>query len=103
MKMLTVEVVFRRAEEGGRSYTPKRLLESRLYRPHLTVVSPDMATPEDYLGVCFWQQEGDLEPGRECVAKVVLMYDGVDYSKLQAGACFYIVEGKRIVGTGHVK
>ena len=54
------------------------------------------------MGVCFISQQNDLVPGFECEAKVVLMYDGVDYSKLVQGANFTIVEGQRIVGNGFV-
>lgn len=101
MKEVSLKVMFLPESDGGRR-TPPRLLESKQYRPHLITKSLDDAKPEDYLGVCFISQESDLMPGQECLAKVVLMYEGVDYSSLKRGAFFNIVEGARLVGNGYV-
>jgi hypothetical protein len=102
MKKLDVKVTFFKPEDGGRERTPERLLESKQYRPHLLVYATEKIRSKHHMGVCFISQQNDLVAGFECEAKVVLMYDGVDYSRLVQGANFTIVEGQRIVGNGFV-
>lgn len=66
------------------------------YRPHF-VINCDT----EMLGVEFL--ESDLkEFDKFGEAKVKLLYDNVDYSKLLKGVTFNIVEGSLVVGEGKV-
>lgn len=102
MKELDVKINFLAPERGGRSQTPKRMLESRQYRPHLITKPISECQDIDYMGVCFTEQSDDILPNNECMAKIALMYEGVDYSSLIKGTKFDIVEGNKIIGNGCV-
>jgi len=80
--------------DGGRSSAV--LLAG--YRPHLRVAGGD------YLGVEFVDgPPRPLHPGEGCTAKVRFLYQpSVSYQALAMGAEFEVLEGSRIVGSGHV-
>ena len=91
-KYILVEVTF---FEDVRKTLPD--LNLKTYRPHFVVKGDD-----EYLGVCF--MEGDqVEFGKKVFAKVLLMYDGVHYEKLQPQTPFLIKEGGKTVGEGIVE
>lgn len=85
--------------------------DSPSYRPHLVVGDPErrFAIVDDggrgeeaYLGVHFTGSGQPLPPGVEHTVELSLVYPGVDYSALVAGARFTIQEGGKIVGFGRV-
>lgn len=95
MKRIQVEVRFRPTASGGRQ-TPVALTTGS-YRPHFVV------EPGKLLGVVFVQASASMvAPGETAIATVALMYEGVDYSALVAGAVFDVVEGSQVVATGSV-
>ncbi|KQV99350.1 hypothetical protein ASC87_21450 [Rhizobacter sp. Root1221] len=91
---IEVEIEFSILADGIRAVVP---LANGSYRPHVRV-GPVGA----YMGVCL-VGGGELALGRRCVATFSLMYAGVDYSSLQPGVEFDILEGARVVGSGIVK
>jgi hypothetical protein len=67
-----------------------------VYRPHLRV---DDGPP---LGVQITSNLADeVAPGQTAVVNLLRLYE-IDYSSLQAGTPFVILEGARVVGTGAV-
>ncbi len=105
------EVVFLRAEEGGRRLPlAPHALRGCTYRPHLVVGDPQQrgaivenrALQEEYLGVAFLDAEIAFEWGEPFLAELVLMYPGVNCKALVSGATFTIREGPQIVGYGEV-
>jgi hypothetical protein len=78
---------------GGSNY-------ERGYSPHFRVMGD-----KEYLGIEFIQgPDRPVNPGELVVAKVRLMYyPDVSYNKLKVGEEFEILEGKQVVGIGHVK
>lgn len=68
------------------------------YRPHFRV---DAGEP---LGVTFINGPEILAPGQEADVTVALVYwdTAADYSALQPGVSFEVLEGTRRVGTGSV-
>ena len=79
---------------GGR--VPPSDFSGRLYRPHFRV-----GTTGEYLGVVFLHGPENAGPDSEIDATVALIYD-VDYSPLQPGTQFEVLEGPRCVATGRV-
>jgi hypothetical protein len=75
--------VFLRPRDGAR------------YMPHLRVGGAE------HLGVMFVDGPPVTTPGEEAVATAGLMYE-VDYSALQPGAEFEVLEGLRRVASGRV-
>ena len=95
MKHLQVEVHFKPTASGGRR-TPLRLTPGS-YRPHFVV------EPGKLLGVLFVQASAStVAPGETAIATVALMYEGVDYSALEPGAMFDVLEGGQVVAIGRV-
>lgn len=90
-----VRIEFVGAEVGGRC-APAHL--STAYRPHLRVGTGE------YLGVAFTGGEtGAVQVGHCINAEVAFVYaPEVDYSALEVGAQFQILEGARMVGVGQV-
>ena len=80
--------------QGGR--VPPAAFSGGLYRPHFRVGSAG-----EYLGVVFLQGPQNATADAEFDATVALIYD-VDYSPLQPGAEFEVLEGPRVVATGRV-
>lgn len=66
------------------------------YMPHLRVGSSG-----EELGVAFMEGPSITYPGETARGTAALLY-GVDYSPLQPGAEFEVLEGRRCVGTGTV-
>ena len=85
--------------EQGRSRPiwPRGRAAGAWYMPHLRVT-----TDGEYLGVAFLDGPEILRPGEEGECEVVLLYDGVDYSLLQPGALFELLEGAKVIGGGEV-
>jgi hypothetical protein len=79
---------------GGRASTPG--LRGAWYRPHFRV-----GATGEYLGVVFLIGPEQVLPDIEIEATVALIYD-VDYSPLQPGVGFEVLEGARRVATGRV-
>lgn len=102
---IEAELTFRPANEGGRT-TPLRLDHPTVrYRPHVTVKTstpPSLVSSEDWLGVEFPQQWEELQPGRATRLRFQPLYPSVDYSALQRGVDFSILEGPLKVGSGRV-
>ena len=69
------------------------------YFPHFRI-GPD----GEYLGVAFIDGPEWIEPATKVEEIVALIYaeTGVDYSALQPGASFDVVEGKHAIGRGRV-
>jgi translation elongation factor EF-Tu-like GTPase len=85
----------RTKEAGGRG-TPI-LPRSGQYKPHVRVGQGE------YLGVRFVAGPEAMEPGDQGEVVFDLMYtDRVDYSALQEGVQFELLEGNRLVGVGTV-
>ena len=57
---------------------------------------------EEYLGINFIDGE-DVIFNKQIEANALPLYETVDYSALQAGTEFFIMEGGNIVGEGIVK
>ena len=94
MRGADVKLKFISPAGGGRNPPPR--LDGALYRPHFRV----SATGE-YLGVAFLLGPEDAAPETEIEATVALVYE-VDYSALQPGVEFEVLEGPRRVATGRV-
>ena len=72
-------------------------LNNGLYYPHFVIKGT-----EEYLGINFIDGE-DVIFNKQIGANVLPVYETVDYSALQAGAEFLIMEGGNVVGEGIVK
>ena len=72
-------------------------LTNRKYCPHLVIKGA-----EQLLGVNFIDGE-DVIFDKQIGANALPLYETVDYSALQAGTEFFIMEGGNIVGEGIVK
>jgi len=106
----TIRVRFLTSEEGGRrSGVPN--LSSGQYMPHLVVGDPSRKgdlTPHEalsghhMLGVRFVNGPAGVGCDQLVLCVVELLYTGVDYAALRAEAGILVVEGRRIVATGHV-
>ena len=68
-----------------------------MYYPHLVIKGT-----EEYLGINFIDGE-DVIFDKQIGANALPVYETVDYSALQAGTEFLIMEGGNIVGEGIVK
>ena len=74
---------------------------SGMYRPHFRV-----GPKGELLGVAFLDGDPPLAaPGSEGVALVEFIYldTGVDYTPLQAGVAFDVLEGLRVIARGTVR
>ena len=78
-----------------RSTTPN--LNNGKYCPHLVIKGS-----EQLLGVNFIDGE-DVTFDKQIRANVLPLHETVDYSALQAGTEFFIMEGGNVVGEGIVK
>lgn len=76
--------------------TPPNLNNGK-YCPHLVIKGS-----EQLLGVNFIDGE-DITFDQPIRANALPLYEAVDYSALQAGTEFLIIEGSNIVGEGRVK
>ena len=76
--------------------TPLNLNNGK-YCPHLVI-----KCSEQLLGVNFIDGE-DIIFDKQIVANALPLYENVDYSDLQAGTEFLIMEGGNIIGEGIVK
>ena len=72
-------------------------LNNGMYYPHFVIKGT-----EEYLGINFIDGE-DVIFDKQIGANVLPVYETVDYSALQAGAEFLIMEGGNVVGEGIVK
>ena len=68
-----------------------------MYYPHIVIKGT-----EEYLGINFIDGE-DVIFDKSIQANVLPVYENVDYSSLQEGTEFLIMEGSNIVGEGIVK
>lgn len=109
--IITADVVFLRAEEGGRSLPPV-FDGQHTYRPHIVIQGRDVrrsATDADgvnrerYQGVAFLEGPSPYAPGHAGQFALELMYyPDLPYSDVQPGATFTAREGGKIVGHGVV-
>ncbi len=97
MDSIEVQVKFLSKDDGGREKLPN--LSCGTYRPHFVVVG---RPKDEYLGIQFISQQCELVPNQETIVTVQLMYSGVDYSPLEKGVTFKIMEGGNKVGVGSV-
>jgi translation elongation factor EF-Tu-like GTPase len=88
--MVHAEITLFETQGGGRK---QRISGRGGYKPHVRVNGDEM------LGVELVGGRQEIEPGESAQLDLVLLYD-VDYSSLQPGAEFTILEGNRPVGTG---
>ena len=72
-------------------------LNNGMYYPHIVIKGT-----EEYLGINFIDGE-EVIFDQQIGANVLPVYETVDYSALQAGTEFFIMEGGNIVGEGIVK
>ena len=72
-------------------------LNNGMYYPHIVIKGT-----EEYLGINFIDGE-DVIFDQQIGANALPVYETVDYSALQAGTEFLIMEGGNIVGEGIVK
>ena len=72
-------------------------LNNGMYYPHFVIKGT-----EEYLGINFIDGE-EVIFDQQIGANVLPVYETVDYSALQAGAEFLIMEGGNVVGEGIVK
>jgi translation elongation factor EF-Tu-like GTPase len=89
-----IHVRVRLTADGGR--TDPLAACGGVYRPHLRV-----GELGEYLGVAFVSGPSWVAPGDEADVTVRFLYD-VDYSPLQPGTKFEVVEGARVVADGIV-
>ncbi len=94
MHGLYVKLTFLPTSKGGRIPPPQ--FDGGLYRPHFRV-----GAEGEYLGVVFLVGPEHAVSDTEIEAIVALIYD-VDYSALQPGVAFDVMEGARRVATGRV-
>ncbi len=109
--IITAEVTFLRAEEGGRSHPPTFDLQNR-YMPHIVIESPDVRHSakdssakgcEEYQGVAFLEGPLNYEAGRAGQFVLELMYyPDLPYTDVQPWATFTVREGGKVVGHGLV-
>ena len=90
--MISVSVTFLK---GVRKLPP--CLTTGNYSPHLKI-----DTDDEYLGVTF-KSDVDCRFDEAISVNVIPMYEGVDYSKLEVGKKFFVMEGDKIVGSGIVE
>ena len=94
MKSLPARIALATTEAGGRQ-GPINLRSG--YQPHLRVRDGDLLGVEFHLGVERW-----LNPGESADVELKLLYD-VDYSALEPGVSFAILEGPvHEVGNGTI-
>ena len=108
--LVEIKVTFLRPEEGGR---PHSAHDSPEYRPHLAVGEPNQRdaitdyrgdATEQYLGIQFTGDGGEIPSGVEyCAVVSLLYYPNDDYSSLAPGTTFTLREGNHIVGFGKVE
>ena len=67
-----------------------------VYRPHFVIENTN-----EYLGIQFENLE-KRKFNEYILCDIILLYEGVDYSKLKKGASFEIKEGPYTVGKGFV-
>jgi len=91
---LEVRLRLKPLEQGGRK-TPV-LPRGGYYKPHFRVSAGSEA-----LGVAFTDGPPEVVAGAEATVTVALIYD-IDYSALQPGTAFEVLEGLRVIGAGHV-
>ena len=91
---LEVRLQLTPAERGGRK-TPV-LPRGGHYKPHLRV-----AAGSELLGVAFTDGPPEVLTGVEATVTVALIYD-LDYSALQPGTHFEVLEGLTVIGAGKV-
>lgn len=72
-------------------------LNNGMYYPHFVIKGT-----EEYLGINFIDGE-DVIFNKQIEANALPLYENVDYSDLQAGTEFFIMEGGNIVGEEIVK
>ena len=72
-------------------------LNNGMYYPHFVIKGT-----EEYLGINFIDGE-DVIFNKPIQANALPVYETVDYSAIQAGTEFFIMEGGNIVGEGIVK
>ena len=72
-------------------------LNNGMYYPHIVIKGT-----EEYHGINFIDGE-DVIFNKQIEANALPLYETVDYSALQAGTEFFIMEGGNIVGEGIVK
>lgn len=72
-------------------------LNNGMYHPHFVIKGT-----EEYLGINFIDGD-DVIFDKQIGANALPVYETVDYSALQAGTEFLIMEGGNIVGEGIVK
>lgn len=72
-------------------------LNNGMYYPHFVIKGT-----EEYLGINFTDGE-DVIFNKQIEANALPLYETVDYSALQAGTEFFIMEGGNVVGEGIVK
>lgn len=72
-------------------------LNNGMYYPHFVIKGT-----EEYLGINFIDGE-EVIFDQQIGANALPLYETVDYSALQAGTEFFIMEGGNIVGEGIVK
>lgn len=89
-----IKLTFLSPSLGGR--IPPSAFSGGLYRPHFRV-----GAAGEYLGVAFLRGPENSGPDSEIDATVALIYD-VDYSALQPGTQFQVLEGAACVATGRV-
>ena len=81
---------------GKKRRTPPNL-NNGMYYPHFVIKGT-----EEYLGINFIDGENVIFD-KDIGANALPLYETVDYSALQAGTEFFIMEGENIVGKGSVK
>ena len=91
---LEVRLQLKPPEQGGRK-TPV-LPRGGYYKPHFRVSAGSKA-----LGVAFTDGPPEVVTGAEATVTVALIYD-IDYSALQPGTAFEVLEGLRVIGAGNV-
>ncbi len=93
-------LVFAPPVQGGRAQGPPDL-SSGQYRPHVIVDYIANPTDFDYRGVVFVAGPQHPRFGEVVTSEFICAYHpGVDYSVLEAGVYFRVVEGSRIVAHG---
>ena len=88
-----VSIRFVSPSADGRAVLPS--LTGGWYRPHLRVGDGD------YLGVAFVDGPEHARHDQDIIATIALIYE-VDYTVLQAGVGFDVLEGPHLVATGRV-
>ena len=81
--------------------TPPNLNNGK-YCPHLIIKGSEQLLGVNFLGINFIDGE-DVIFDKPIQANALPVYETIDYSALQAGTEFFIMEGGNIVGEGIVK